>query len=85
MKPTNSPTQGPTEPKKTEVRSGIWAIFPTANSFSWVGIDFVIGNRQRETQPNQNLCKHPSINVQTFTIFRFRIVIYDLTQSRPND
>ena len=42
MKPTNSPTQGPTQPKKIRLNSSIWAtFFPTADEFRWVWIDFI--------------------------------------------
>ena len=41
MKPTKSPTQGQPNPKKKQVKSGIWATVPhSIIFFSWVGIGF---------------------------------------------
>ena len=46
----------PTQPKKKlRLKSGIRAtFFLQANVFSWAGIDFILGNRPHETQPDQN-------------------------------
>ena len=41
MKPTNSPTQGQPNPRKIGLKVVFGPIFPTANIFSWVGIDFI--------------------------------------------
>ena len=41
MKATNSATQGQPNPRKNNVKSGIWAAFPTADIFSWVEIHFI--------------------------------------------
>ena len=50
-----------TKPKKKMVLTWKFGpLFPTANDFLWVGIDY-IGNRLQETQPNQTLRKHPNI------------------------
>ena len=54
MKPTNCPTQGQPNPRKNWLKVAIGPLFPTANNFSWVGICFYVGNRLRDTQPNQN-------------------------------
>ena len=59
MKPTNSPTQGQPNPRKNRLKVAFGTLFPTANNFSCVRIDFCIGNRLRETQPNQIVGKHP--------------------------
>ena len=53
MKPTNSRTQGQPNPRKIRLKNGICATFShTANTFSWVGVDFV-----EETD-----CKKPNKN-----------------------
>ena len=59
MKPTSSLTLGQPDPTKDRLQVAFGSLFPTANSFSWVGIAF-IGNRLQETQPNQFFRKHPS-------------------------
>ena len=41
MKPTNSPTQGQSNPRKNRSRVAFGPLFPTANTFSWVGIGFI--------------------------------------------
>ena len=41
MKPTNSPTQGQPNPRKIRLKVAFGPLFPTANNFSWVGIDFM--------------------------------------------
>ena len=57
----------PQQPKanstqENKVRRGIWAtIFPTTNTFSWVGIDFIARSRLPEPQPRQVLRQHPII------------------------
>ena len=54
------PNPRPTQPKKNQVESGIWATFSRSKYF-FVGWDwFYIGNRLKETQPNQILSKHPN-------------------------
>ena len=57
------PNPRPTQPNPRKIRSKVafGPLFPTANIFSWVGIDsiYLIGNRLQETQPNQILRKHP--------------------------
>ena len=53
------PNPRPTQLKKIRLKVAFGPLFPTANNFSWVGIDFIyLGNRLRETQPNQILRKH---------------------------
>ena len=53
MKPTNYPT--PTQPKKTEVESGIWATFSDSKStFSWVGIDFILETDPKKPNPTES-------------------------------
>ena len=48
----------PTQPKKTQVESGIWVTFSHSEYF-FVGWDwFYIGNRLREIQPNQIIRQH---------------------------
>ena len=44
-------------------------LFPTANLFSWVEIDFNIKNRLQETQPNQILPKHVISCRRVFSLF----------------
>ena len=44
--------------------------FPTANNFSWVGIDLYIGNRLQETQPNQILRKHRKVSRARYVYVR---------------
>ena len=51
MKPTNSPTQGQPNPRKIRLKVAFGPLFPTANNFSWVGIDFVEGTDYKE--PNR--------------------------------
>ena len=41
MKSTNSPTQGQPNPRKTTFKAAFGPLLPTANIFSWVGIDFI--------------------------------------------
>ena len=42
MKPTNSPTQGQPNPRKSGLKSGNWAtFFPPQIIFAWVGIGFI--------------------------------------------
>ena len=41
MKPTNSPTQGQPNPRKSRLKVAIGPLFPTANNFSWVGAGFI--------------------------------------------
>ena len=41
VKPTDSPTQGQPNPRKIRLKVAFRSFFPTANSFLWVGIDFV--------------------------------------------
>ena len=54
------PNPRPTQHKKKYVKSGIWVTFsPQQKHFSWVGIEFYIGNSLQETSPNQILRKHP--------------------------
>ena len=59
MKPPNSPTQGQPNPRKIRVKVAFGPRFPTADNFSWVGIDFMQVFRLRETQPNQILREYP--------------------------
>ena len=51
MKPTLA------NPRKTRLKVALGPLFPTANNFSWVGIDF-IQETEYEAQPNQSLRKH---------------------------
>ena len=47
---------------KLEKKGGVGPLFPTANIFSWVGIDFIQETDYvQETQPDQILRKHPNI------------------------
>ena len=41
VKPTNSPIQGRPNPRKIRLKVASGPLFPTANEFSWVGIDFI--------------------------------------------
>ena len=41
MKPANFPTQGQPNPRKLRSKVAFGPLFPTANIFSWVGIDFI--------------------------------------------
>ena len=54
------PNPRPTQiQEKKKARSGIWATFsPQQVKISWGGIDFTLGNRLQEAQPNQTLRKH---------------------------
>ena len=56
---TPQPKANPTQ-EKNGINVEFGPLFPTANDFLWVGIDY-IGNRLQETQPNQTLRKHPNI------------------------
>ena len=54
MKPTNAPTPIQPNPRQIRLKAAVGPLFPTANNFSWAGIDF-IQDRLQETQPNQIL------------------------------
>ena len=41
VKPTNSQTQAQINARKASLIVAVGPLFPTANAFSWVGIDFV--------------------------------------------
>ena len=64
IEPTNSPTQGQPNPRTKWLRVAKMPLFPTANNFSWVGIDFIyqVGNRRQETQPNQIIRKYSHVD-----------------------
>ena len=68
MKPTNSPTQGHPNPRKSRLKVAFASLFPAANNFSWVGIVFFIGNGLQETYPNQIRRVHPIDNTINNTI-----------------
>ena len=55
MKPTNSSTQRQPNPRKIRLKVGIWAtfLFPTANNFSWVGIDFMWETNYKKPNPSK--------------------------------
>ena len=41
MKPTNFPTQGQPNPIQNMLTVAFGPLFPTANNFSWIGINFI--------------------------------------------
>ena len=41
MKPSNSPSQGQTNPRKNRVKVAFGPLFPTEINFSWVGISLI--------------------------------------------
>ena len=52
MKPTDSPTRSQPNPRKVRLKVAFGPPFPTANIFSWVGIDFRKQTTRNPTQPN---------------------------------
>ena len=84
MKPTNSPTPGQPNPRKNRLKVAFGPLFPTANTLSWVGIDFYVGNRLQEIQPNQILRKHPvNIRVQMGITLAARVVYNAIRGAYP--
>ena len=66
MKPTNSPTQDQPNPTKIRfIKVAFWPLFPTANNFSWVGIDFI--QETDHKKPNPTKC---SVNTQLSQVHR---------------
>ena len=64
VKPTNSPTQGQPNPRKnilSRLKAAVGPLFPTANTFSWVGIYFIEETKYKKPNPNQFFRKHPDI------------------------
>ena len=58
MKPSNSPTQGQSNPRKNRLKVAFEPLFPTAYFFSWVGIDFIYETDCKKPNSNQILRKH---------------------------
>ena len=58
VKPTNSPTQGQSNPRKNRLKVAFEPLFPTAYFFSWVGIDFIYETDCKKPNSNQILRKH---------------------------
>ena len=50
-KPTNSPTQGQPNPRKNRLKVAIGPLFPTANDFSWVEIEFISETDYKKPSP----------------------------------
>ena len=62
------PNPRQTQPKKNQVKSGIWATFSHSKYF-FVGWDwFYMGNILQETQPNQILRKHPNVKAKMLVV-----------------
>ena len=53
MKPTNSPTQGPTQPKNNQGKSGIWATFSQKQIF-FRGMGLILHRKQTTRNPTQS-------------------------------
>ena len=53
MKATNSPTQGQPNPRTSRLKVAFGPLFPTANNFSWVGIDLHRKQTTRTRNPTQ--------------------------------
>ena len=70
MKP-NSPTHGQPNPRKNRLKVAFGPLFPAANIFLWVGIDFIpgTGSRLQETQPNQILHKYLHEHLAYYFVF----------------
>ena len=49
INPTNFPTQGQPNPRKTRLKVVFGPRFPTGDAFLWIGIGFHRGNRLQET------------------------------------
>ena len=54
MKTTNSPTQGQPNPRKSRLKVAFGPPLPTANNFSWVGIDFMQETNHKNLNPTQS-------------------------------
>ena len=52
-KPTKSPTQGQPNPSKTRFEVAFGPLFPTANNFSLVGIDFIYETDYSKPKPTK--------------------------------
>ena len=53
MKPTNSPTQGPPNPREIRSKVVIGSLFPTAHNFSWVGIGIIKEKDYKKPNPTK--------------------------------
>ena len=53
MKPTDSPIQGQPNPRKIRLTVAFGPLFPTANIFSWVGIDFIQETDYKKLNPTK--------------------------------
>ena len=61
MKPTNFPTQGQPNPRKIRLKVAFRPLFPTANTFSWVGICFIWETDCKKPNPTKFSANTPII------------------------
>ena len=60
------PNPRPTQPKKNMSNVAFGPLFPTANTFPWVGIGFIQETVYRKPNPTTILRQHPNV-IQTIT------------------